>query len=125
MLLPAILHGEKFRRRWNEASAAAFTRADLLAMIGLLALLVLMFRPAFASTRGNARTFVCLNNMRQLVLAWRAYAEDNLDRLPPNLSGSTSGSWVGGWEDWTVNNHVSPTRNVRINSKCRLRLQPG
>src|SRR5580765_7581400 len=104
MLPPTMISGAKFKNRRNQKPPTAFTRADLLAIIGILTLLALVFRPAFAGTRGNSRAFVCLNNMRQLVGAFRAYAEDNQDKLPLNSSGGTTGNWVNGWEDFTANN---------------------
>jgi len=40
--------------------------------------------PALAGTRPNTQAFQCLENQRQLILAWQMYAQDNGDLLPPN-----------------------------------------
>ena len=101
----------------NQTRPAAFTRADLLALVSILALLALLFSPAFASTRVNTRGLVCVNNLRQLVLAWRVYAEDNLDRLAPNPSGGAGNRWVDGWEDWTANNRDNTNVLLLLNAK--------
>jgi prepilin-type processing-associated H-X9-DG protein len=106
----------KLKNHRNETPPAAFTRADFLAMIGILALLALVFRPAFASTRANTRALACLNNMRQLVSAWRMYAEDNQDRLPPNV-GSSGKGWVAGWLDWSAGNPDNTNTLFLVNSK--------
>jgi len=46
----------------------------------------------------KAYTINCLNNTKQLALAWSMYPGDNQDVLPLNIPGSavTSGSWVLG-----------------------------
>ena len=117
MLLPSIVNGANFKNGRNEtAGAAAFTRLDLLSIISTIIVLVVAFSPAFASTRVNTRAVACLNNMRQLLAAWRAYAEDNQDRLPPNLSGQ-NGGWVDGWEDWSVNNHDNTNVLLLLNAR--------
>ncbi len=70
--------------RADRASAEAFTFAELLVVLAVLALFVLMLFPALANTQSDGRTFRCLNNQKQIIQAWRMYAEDNDDFLPPN-----------------------------------------
>jgi prepilin-type processing-associated H-X9-DG protein len=43
-----------------------------------------MLLPAIAGTKPNSQAFQCLNNQKQITLAWLMYAEDNRDILPPN-----------------------------------------
>jgi prepilin-type processing-associated H-X9-DG protein len=55
-------------------------------------------------------------------LAWMMYANDNQDNLPPNENGSgagkdSTGSWVAGWEDFTVNNPDNTNINYLVNAK--------
>jgi len=74
----------------------AFTRIDLLAVIGTLSLLALTFA---GDSRSNAEAAVCQNNMRQLVRAQFLYASDHL-YFPPNISSgfesSPSRAWIAG-----------------------------
>lgn len=73
----------------------------VIAVIGILASLLL---PAVSKAKGRARATQCLNNLRQLHLAWSLYASDHDDGLPPNndnepLAGKDAdhASWVAGW----------------------------
>jgi prepilin-type processing-associated H-X9-DG protein len=68
-----------FKRR-----AGGFTLVELLAVLTCIAVLALMLLPAIAGTKPNSQAFQCLNNQRQITLAWQMYAEDNRDILPPN-----------------------------------------
>jgi prepilin-type processing-associated H-X9-DG protein len=90
--------------RFTKAGAAqetnaAFTLADLLALLGLFVLLALFLTPALARTRVSEQGFQCLNNFRQLMTAMLIYTHDYQDWLPPNPDdGNTTpyGNWVGG-----------------------------
>ena len=78
---------------------AAFTLADLLALLGLFVLLALFLTPALARTRVSEQGFQCLNNFRQLMTAMLIYSRDYQDWLPPNYDdGNTTpyGNLVGG-----------------------------
>ena len=61
-----------------------FTFIELLVVLAVVALLAVTLFPALANTQPNSRAFQCLNNQRQIMLAWRMYGEDNNDLLPPN-----------------------------------------
>ncbi len=61
-----------------------FTLVELAVVIATIVVLVVLLLPALAGTRPNAQAFQCLENQRQLILAWQMYAQDNSDILPPN-----------------------------------------
>ncbi|HTH48444.1 MAG TPA: hypothetical protein VMB21_13105 [Candidatus Limnocylindria bacterium] len=72
-------------------STSGFTRPELLAVIMALGLLVLLIT---AATRPvQAKTAVCLANLRGLAHGMSLYAEDNRGWLPGNNGGSAK-DWV-------------------------------
>ena len=97
----------------QDRASRAFTLTELLVVLVTLGILGMLLLPALGDSRTGTKTFQCLNNMRQMALAWTLYAGDNHDRLAinsdPHVRGTsvypfpTGGpSWVTGSMDWTT-----------------------
>jgi prepilin-type N-terminal cleavage/methylation domain-containing protein/prepilin-type processing-associated H-X9-DG protein len=71
----------------------AFTLIELLVVIAIIAILAAMLLPALTNAKQKAQGIMCMNQHRQLALAWRLYAEDNRDVL---VYASTGGSGRSG-----------------------------
>jgi len=76
-----------------------FTLIELLVVIAIIAILVALLLPALARAKARAQGIVCLNNHKQLTLAWNMYVEENNDWFVPNYSWrhySNTNSWALG-----------------------------
>ena len=76
-----------------------FTLIELLVVIAVIALLLALLFPVLHSAREAGQRSVCLSNLRQLTLAWLAYADDYDGKLVQNIKcGMISGHlcWLGG-----------------------------
>lgn len=58
-----------------------FTLIELLVVIAVIAVLMAILMPALKRAREQGKRAVCLNNLKQLILAWVMYADANDGRI--------------------------------------------
>jgi len=98
---------------------AAFTLIELLVVIAIIAILAAMLLPSLGRAKLKAQGVQCMNNTKQLALAWIMYADDNNNVLADNVPGGYRG-WVEGWLDFDPSN----TENWDLDMLLKAQLGP-
>ena len=73
-------------------SKSGFTFVALLVIIAVIAVLAAMLLPALASAKRKAQRINCINNLKQIGLAYRIWEGDNGDKYPMAVSSAKGGT---------------------------------
>jgi prepilin-type N-terminal cleavage/methylation domain-containing protein len=104
----------------KRSSAKGFTLIELLVVIAIIAILAAMLLPVLAKAKCKGYAVQCMNNSKQITLAWRVYADEFADYLvaamniPAGLGGQTRPNWITGNLDFTGGNASNWDINVDV-----------
>jgi prepilin-type N-terminal cleavage/methylation domain-containing protein/prepilin-type processing-associated H-X9-DG protein len=98
----------------SPSGKGGFTLIELLVVIAIIAILAAILLPVLSRAREKGRQIQCLNNERQMAVAWVLYPDENGGKLIPNHDSNLYNSygptmaesitWVANWENWDPHN---------------------
>ena len=106
--------------------AVGFTLIELLVVMATIAVLSSLLLPTLAGAKSRGQQIFCLNNTRQLNLAWLLYAHDNNDLLAYNLGATEIKQILGrnqhyNWANSVLNWELdADNTNTLLNTEAAL-----
>ncbi len=97
----------------------AFTLIELLVVIAIIAILMAVLMPALNRVREQGKRAACLNNVKQLAIAWNVYCDSNDDKMvKANSHATEADAWVQYETNWTEAEQLAGIRRGYLYRYC-------
>src|SRR5579872_4381509 len=80
-------HAKRFKNR----AAGGFTLVELVVVIVVIFVLAIFMLPFFATAKGKSKRIQCVNNLKQIGVEFRVWANDHGGMYPPSASITNGG----------------------------------
>ena len=101
----------------------AFTLVELLLVVAIISTLAALLLPTLGAAKTKAQAIGCLNNTRQLTLAWHLYSTDYSDRVANNFGVNQTveaiqnrrlDNWINNVMTWGASGGVEDASNTNL-----------
>ena len=99
--------------RYTGVKHLGFTLIELLVVIAIIAILAAILLPALQQARERGRTSSCINNLKNTMMAYNNYANDNDDYGAYHYYHSSGYRGAGFWESALVANGYLPSDRAK------------
>jgi prepilin-type N-terminal cleavage/methylation domain-containing protein/prepilin-type processing-associated H-X9-DG protein len=108
----------------NDKTSRAFTLIELLVVIAVIALLIALLIPVLGRARELGQRTVCLSNLKQLTLAWTAYANEHDGVLVKGEAYKEYGNGIEELKGWVAGAFLTGNRTDLLNNPNKGALWP-